>query len=68
MLFTLDFIFMVPSILVLGTQILDIKMRSSKLIVKSTTQKVVIKYGFGHGYCDLKILKLDFLSYSLHSL
>ena len=68
MLFTLDYIFVVPSIVMLGTQILDIKMKSLELIVKSTTQKVVVKYGFGHGYCDLNIMKLDFLSYSLLSL
>ena len=38
--------FMVPSIVVLGTQILKIKMKSPKIIIKSITQKVMASYSF----------------------
>ena len=40
---------MAPTIVVLGTQILqNIKMSSSKLVIKSTTQKVMAKTGLRH--------------------
>ena len=55
------------SIVVLGTQILNIKMRSSKLIIKSIAQKVMAKYGFGGKFHHLNILKLDFFPYFLNS-
>ena len=45
---------MVPSIVVLGTQIMNNKMRSSKLIIKSTTQKVMAKSSFGRRLHNLK--------------
>ena len=37
---------LLPVIIVLGTQIQDTKMRSSKLIIKNIAQKVVAKYVF----------------------
>ena len=45
---------MLAFINVLGTQICNIKMRSSKLIIKITTQKVMAKYIFGCRFHDLK--------------
>ena len=45
---------MAPSIVVLGTQTSNIKMRSSKLIVKSIAQKVMARFGFGRTFHDLK--------------
>ena len=44
---------MVPSIVGLGTQIQNIRMRSSKPIINSTSQKVMAKFGFGHRFHDL---------------
>ena len=53
MLFELINFFMVPSIVVLGTQILNINMRSSKLIIKSSAQKVMAKFSFRCRFHDL---------------
>ena len=36
---------MAPSVVVLGTQILNMNMRT-KIIIKNTTQKVMAKFGF----------------------
>ena len=49
---------MVPSIVVLGTQIWNIKMRSLEYINKSITQKVMTTFGFGHRFVDLKYFKV----------
>ena len=45
---------MTPSIVVLGTQIKNIKMKSSKFTTKSTSQKVMAKSSFGRRFHDLK--------------
>jgi hypothetical protein len=44
---------LVPFIVVLGTQILNIRLRSSKLIMKNIAQKVVATFGFGRRFHDL---------------
>ena len=43
---------------VLGTQIKNIKMRSSKPIIKNTTQKVMVNYCFGRRFHDLKYFEV----------
>ena len=41
-------------------------MRSSKLIMKNIAQKVMVKFGFGRKFHDLKHFEVgDFFSYSL---
>ena len=60
LLFKLDFSFIVPSSVVLGAQIWNIKLRSSKLIIKSTTQKVIPKLGSGHRFHDLKYFEIGY--------
>jgi hypothetical protein len=47
-----------PSRVVLGTQIENIKMRSSKLIIKCLAQKEMTIFGFGHRYHDLEYFEL----------
>ena len=37
-----------------------IKMRPSKLIIKSTTQKVMVKSSFGRRFHDLKYFEVGF--------
>ena len=37
------------------------KLRSSKLIIKSDAQKQMVEFGFEHRFHDLKYLKLDFV-------
>ena len=45
----------------LGTQIQNTNIRSSKLIItKCITQKVLAKSDFGHRFYDLKFLKLNY--------
>ena len=58
MLIKLDFFSMVPSIVVLGTQIHNIKQISSKDIIKSIAQKVMAKYDFGSRFHDLKYFEV----------
>ena len=48
------------SIVKLGTQIQNINMRSSKLIIKSDVLKKLTKYSFEHKFHDLNILNLGF--------
>ena len=45
---------MAVSVVVLGAQIKNIKMKSSKLIIKSIAQKVMTKFGFGYRFHNLK--------------
>ena len=52
---------MAPFIVVLGTQIQIMKMRSPKLIIKNTTQKVMAKSGFGRNFHDLKYFEVGFV-------
>ena len=52
---------MPPSVVVLGTQIRNIKMRSSKLIIKSIAQNVMAKFGFGQRFHNLKCFEVGFL-------
>ena len=52
---------MVPFVVLLCTQIYSIKMRSSKLIIKGTTQKIMVKFGFGCRFHGLKQFKVDFI-------
>ena len=61
---------MTPSIVVLGTQIYNMKMKSSKLVIKSIiAEKVMAKFGFGRRFHDLKYFEVEFyFSYSLNSL
>jgi hypothetical protein len=47
-------------IVVLGTRILNIQKRYSKLIIKCIAQKIMLKFGFGRKFHDLQFLKLDF--------
>ena len=49
---------MPPFIVVLGTQVLNIKVRSSKFIMKCIAQKVMA-LDIGHKFHDLNILKVD---------
>ena len=56
---------MMRSIVVLGTQIYNIKMRSLKIIIKSIAQKVMVEFGFGCRFRN--VLKLGFFSHSLTS-
>ena len=51
---------MAPFILVLGTEIQNIKIWSIKLIIKSIAQKVMAKYGFGRRFHDLEYFKVTF--------
>ena len=53
-LFKFDF-FLVASIIVLGTQIQNINMSPSKLIIKTIAQKVMVDYDFGCRFHDLNI-------------
>ena len=46
--------FMMPSVYMLGNQIKNIKMRSSKFIIENITQKVMAKSSFGCRFHDLK--------------
>ena len=48
------------SIVVLNTQMYNIKFKSSILSIKSDAQKQMIEYGFGRSFMTLTILKLDF--------
>ena len=56
-LFELEF-FMMTSIVVLNTQMQNIKLKCSKLIIKSNAQKKMIKYGLGDRYHDLEYFKV----------
>ena len=49
---------MVPSIVVLSTQMRNIKMRSSKHIIKSIAQKVMANFGLGHRFHDLQYFEV----------
>ena len=60
MSFKLDFFFMVPSIVVLGTRIQNIEMRSSKNIIKNIDQKVMTKFGFECKFHDLEYFEVGF--------
>ena len=67
-LFELNSFFTVTSIVVLNTQMYTIKLRSSKLIMKSDAQKHMVGFGFEHKIHDLKHFGIGFLfSYSLNS-
>ena len=52
---------MAPSVVVLGTQLHNIKMRSSKLIIKSATQKIMAKSGFRLRFHNLKCFEVGFI-------
>ena len=45
---------------VLGAQIWNIKMRSSKLLIKSTTQNAMVNSSFGHRSHDLIYFEVRF--------
>ena len=49
---------MVPCIYLLSAQIQNIKMRSSKLVIKSDAQKQMAKFGFGYKFHSLKYVEL----------
>ena len=51
---------MLPSIVVLGIQMYNVKMRSSKAIIKSNAEEVMAKYGFGRRFHELKYFKVTF--------
>ena len=51
---------MAPSIVVLGNQILNIKMSSLKLIIESIGQKVMTKSSFEHRFHNLKYFEVGF--------
>ena len=55
---------MAPFIVVLGTQIYIIKIRSLKLISKDIAQKVKTKFGYYVDFMTLNILKLEFFHIS----
>jgi hypothetical protein len=42
-------------------------MRSSKLLIKSTAQKVMANSSFGHRFYDLIYFEVGFFPYSLNS-
>ena len=52
---------MVSSILLLSAKTQNIKMRFSKLIIKSNAQKQMSKFGFGYKFYDLRYVKLGML-------
>ena len=52
---------MVPSMFLLSTQIQNIKMRSSKLVIKSNAQKQMVIFGFGCKFHSLKYVELGIL-------
>ena len=52
---------MATFIVVLSTQIHNIKMRFSKLIIKSDAHKILTKFGFGHRFHDLKYFEVGFV-------
>ena len=54
--------FTMPSIVVLYTQIQNMKTISSNLIIQSTTQKVIANFGFGRKSQDLKYFEVGFFS------
>ena len=56
---------MVSFIVVLAIQIWNIKMRSSKVIIKSIAQKVMVNFGFEHRFHDLKYFEVGFFFISL---
>ena len=56
---------MVPSIVVLGTQIQNIKMRFTKLIIKSIAQRVMANSSFVRRFHDLKYLEVGIFSFIL---
>ena len=51
---------MAPFIVVLGTQIQNIKMRSLNLIIKRYAPKVMTKFDFGQKFHNLKYLEGGF--------
>ena len=59
---------MMTFIVVLNTQTKNIKLRSSKLIIKNDAQKQLIESGFERSFHDLKYLEVESFSCSLNSL
>ena len=57
---------MMTSVVVLNTQMYSIKLRSSKLIIKSDGQKKMVEYDLNVNFMTLSISKLDFFSSSLN--
>ena len=58
---------MASFLVVLSIQIKNIKMRSSKLILKSIAQKVMSKFGFARRFHDLKYFEVGFFFIFLES-
>ena len=56
------------SFVVCNTQLQNIKLRFSKLIIKSDAQKHMVEYGFERKFHDLKYFDFGLFSYSLNSL
>ena len=52
---------MMTSIDVLNTQMQNIKLRSSKLIIKSDAQKQVVEFGFGRKFHDFKYYEVIYI-------
>ena len=55
-------------VVVLDTQIYNIKMKSSILIIENDALKVMARYSLDVDFTTLNILKLDFFPWSLNSL
>ena len=53
--------FMGPFIVLLGTQIWNTKIKSSKLVNKNVAQNVMATFGFGRRFHDLKHFEVIFL-------
>ena len=54
---------MMTPIVLLSTQMWNIEMRSSKLIIKSNAQKQMARFGFGRKYHDLNYFELEFFTF-----
>ena len=63
-LFKMEFFFLLPFIVVLGTHRIS-RWDLSKLIIKSIAQKVMAKSGFIHRFHDLKYFEVDFFFHIL---
>jgi hypothetical protein len=55
----LTLILFMNSIVVLNTQMLNIKLRSSILSIKSDAEKQVVEYGFGCRFHDLNYFEVE---------
>ena len=59
---------MMTSIVLLNTQMQNIKLRASKFIIKSDAQKHMVEYGFERKFHDLKYFEVVMYSIFLESL